>query len=434
MTERVPKEAGKVGSVGGRAGWTFLAFVFSLTAIAYLDRVCISAAKPAIREALGLSDSEMGWAFSAFTFAYALFEVPSGWLVDRFGPRLMITRIVIFWSLMTAMTGAASGFVSLMVIRLLFGLGEAGMFPGLARAFSAWIPPERHAAVFGWAITAALLSGALTQRAVISLMEWMSWRWAFPLFGAIGLVWAIAWFLWFRDEPPRRDRLEETVVMQQDVLSRSHRVPWRSLWRNRSLRALCVVYFGIIYGWYFYLTWMPDYLRRVHGFGAERAGWFSGLPLLCMALAVTAGGLYGDRLCARRGLVEGRRAMGAWSLPLAALLVSAAVFAGRGEVAAVLMSVAAGLASLSVASAWAVTLDLGGPHSGVVSGAMNMFGNLGGALSPLFVGYSVQLWAADGKRLGWDLPLYSMALMYGLSAWAWRMIDASDDGIRRGDR
>jgi ACS family glucarate transporter-like MFS transporter len=405
-----------------------LGFVLSLTAIAYLDRVCISAAKPAIKTALQLTDSQMGYVFSAFTFAYALFEIPSGWLADRFGPRLMITRIVVAWSLLTALTGTASGFLSLFLIRMLFGAGEAGMFPGLARAFAHWVPARSHAAVFGGSITAALISGAATQRAVVWLLERMEWRLTFPLFGGIGLLWAAAWYIWFRDDPAKHPGVNTAELKLLGKLNSSEKqgpVPWRNMVSSKSLWALCTVYFGIIYGWYFYLTWMPDYLQRAHGFSPQRAANFSALPLLSMAAAVCAGGYLSDALCLRLGRKMGRRATGLVSLPLAALCAVLATRAGSGEQAAGLLAAAAGLASLSVASAWAATLDLGGRNAGVVSGAMNMFGNLGGALSPVVVGHCVQSLAPTNPWAAWHLPILSTAAGYLLSLGCWLAIDTS---------
>jgi ACS family glucarate transporter-like MFS transporter len=404
----------------------FLGFVLTLTAIAYLDRVCISAAKPAIKAALALSDSEMGYVFSAFTFAYAVFEIPSGWLADRFGPRLMITRIVVLWSLMTAATGLTTGFLSLLLVRLLFGMGEAGMFPGLARAFVSWIPSSKHGSIFGLSITAALLSGALTQKLVVWLLDRMSWRWSFPLFGAVGIVWAGAWFFWFRDHPSQKAPLETPGAQTKSgsTLPRERSsVPWGSLVSSVRVWLLCLVYFGVIYGWYFYLTWMPDYLRRAHGFGADQAASFSAFPLIAMALAVAAGGYLTDALCRRWGLSRGRKLCGLVSLPVATVLVLVAAFWAQGTAAAVLLALAAGCASLSVASAWAASVDLGGSHSGVVSGAMNMFGNLGGALSPVVFGHCVQRWGSAHPWAAWHVPILTTAVCYLLSWVCWIFLD-----------
>lgn len=400
--------------------------MLSLTAIAYLDRVCISAAKPAIKEALHLTDSQMGYVFSAFTFAYALFEIPSGWLADRFGPRLMITRIVVLWSLMTAATGLTSGFTSLLWVRLLFGLGEAGMFPGLARAFVSWIPATAHGSIFGLSITAALLSGALTQKLVVWMLDHISWRWTFPIFGAVGLVWAVGWFWWFRDDPRELTRVgrdEASGVDSGKEVRTQASVPWKKLFSSGRIWALCLLYFGIIYGWYFYLTWMPDYLRRAHGLSASVAASFSAYPLVAMAVAVFFGGYLSDRFCRRWGLAKGRRLCGLVSLPVAIGLVCVAAFWAEGMTTAILLALAAGCASLSVASAWAATLDLGGAHSGVVSGTMNMFGNLGGALSPVVFGHCVQQWETAHPWAAWHVPILSTAVCYLLALGCWVVLD-----------
>jgi len=404
-----------------------LGFVLTLTAIAYLDRVCISAAKPAIKAALELTDSQMGYIFSAFTFAYALFEIPSGWLADRFGPRLMITRIVVAWSIMTALTGIATGFISLLIIRLLFGLGEAGMFPGLARAFSHWIPAKKHGSVFGLAITAALLSGAITQKLVIQMLGFMSWRWTFPVFGLVGITWAVAWYKWFRNDPRDHPAVSKSELAEigSNPPETHTNVPWARIFANKQLIAVCLVYFGIIYGWYFYLTWMPDYLQRAHAFSPSKAATYSALPLVSMAIGVFSGGYLTDTLCQRWGLKKGRRTCGLISLPLAALTVCLSTLVNSGVWAAALLALAAGLASLGVASAWAVTLDIGGPHAGVVSGAMNMLGNFGGALSPVVVGHCVQHWTTSNPWAAWHMPILSTAACYLLSFVCWMFIDAS---------
>src|SRR5262249_33480753 len=156
-----------------------LGFTLSLTALAYLDRVCIATAAPAIKVDLGLTDIQMGYVFSAFTLAYSIFEVPSGWLADRFGARLMLARIVLWWSAMTAATGLATGFASLLALRFLFGVGEAGTFPSIARAYGRWLPASERGRAFGLALMTAALGGALTQPLVVALLATAGWRVAF---------------------------------------------------------------------------------------------------------------------------------------------------------------------------------------------------------------------------------------------------------------
>ncbi len=402
-----------------RARHTMLGFALAAMAVAYLDRICISTAAPAIKSDLGLSDLQMGSVFSAFTLAYALFEVPSGWLADRFGARVTLTRIVLWWSAMTAATGAATGFASLVALRWLFGMGEAGVLPSLTRAFGRWLPLRERGRAFGLTIMAAALGGAATQPIVVWLLGVVSWRHAFPIFACVGLVWAFAWFWWFRDEPCEHagvNAAELAVIGCGDAAPEHRRVPWLRLMREPTILALAGMYFGSIYGWYFYLTWLPTYLLRARGFDLHAVGWLAMLPLLGIAAGSLGGGAVSDLLVRRFG-VRGLRLPGLIGLPLAALAVLGAIETGEPRTAALCLAAAAGLAALGVAPAWSVCLAVGGRHAGVVSGAMNTFGNLGGFASPLAVGWSLD---AIGS---WNAPLYSMVALYTIAALCWLGID-----------
>jgi MFS transporter, ACS family, glucarate transporter len=396
-----------------------LGFTLAVTAIAYLDRVCISTAAPAMKGDLGISDVEMGYVFSAFTLAYALLEVPSGWLADRFGARWMLTRIVIWWSAMTAATGAATGFVSLLSLRWLFGMGEAGVLPSIARAYGRWLPLAERGRAFGLTIMAAALGGAATQPLVVALLERLSWRHAFPIFGSVGLIWAAAWFAWFRDDPREHRGVNEAeLALIANLPPTPHpAVPWGALLRSRCMLALCAMYFAAIYGWYFYLTWLPTYLMRARGFELASAGWLAALPLLSIAAGSLLGGGLGDLLARRFGLRPGLRAPGLVGLPLAALAIAGAVTTSDPRRAAYCLAAAAGLAALGTAPAWAVCLAVGGRHAGVVGGAMNTFGNLGGATSPVVVGWCLQAWSS------WETPLWTVAAFYLVAAASWLGID-----------
>lgn len=195
-------------------------------------------------------------------------------------------------------------------------------------------------------------------------------------------------------------------------------VPWRKLARSRTLFFLCAMYGGVIYGWYFYLTWLPTYLLEARGFALQQAGWLSALPLVGIATGVFAGGWASDFLCQKVGVRVGRRVLGLIGLPLGAWAVVAGVITANAPMSAVYLAMAAGFAALGVAPAWAVCLEIGGRHAGVVTGAMNTFGNIGGALSPIVVGFCVQ-------RLGsWHAPLFSVAALYLFAAVCWLGIDA----------
>src|SRR5215510_4883916 len=218
-----------------------LAFAFLLAVVTYLDRICISAAAPFIMEDLQLSLLQMGVVFSAFTLAYSLFEIPSGWLGDVRGPRRVLTRIVLWWSAFTMLTGAARGLYSLVAIRFLFGAGEAGAFPNIARSFSRWFPVRERGRANGVMFLGSRMGGMLSAPIALLLVTRVGWRLSFVFFGTIGIVWAAAWYVWYRDRPEEHPGVdaEELAWIRQDRgrddaaalhnRDRGTGTPWRAL-------------------------------------------------------------------------------------------------------------------------------------------------------------------------------------------------------------
>jgi MFS family permease len=405
-----------------RTRYTMLLFALGTMALAYIDRVAISMSSSAIQRDLGLNDEQLGYAFSAFTLAYALFEVPSGWLADRFGARRMMTRIVLWWSAFTAATAAARGFVSLVSVRFLFGMGEAGVLPTLASAFRRWLPERERGRAFGLTVAAGALGSAISQPIVGAMLGAFSWRETFVAFGALGALWAGAWFWWMRDDP--RQHAAASAVEVAEIGPPAHEehrdVPWALLLRSRNLIVICAMYFCAIYGWYFFMTWLPQYLARARGFDIREIGVLAALPWVAIAAGCFFGGILSDALVRRRGLRFGLRAPGIVGLPIAALMIAGAIFTPSAAAATAFLTAAAGFAALGIASAWSTCLAIGGRHGGVVSGAMNMFGNLGGTVCPIVFGQSLQ-------HLGsWNLPLASVAVLYVVSGLMWWVIDPED--------
>lgn len=392
----------------------------TLVAIAYLDRVCISTAAPAMQAALGLDDFEMGLVFSAFTLSYALFEIPSGWLADRFGARITLTRIVLFWSAMTAATGMVGGFASLLMVRALFGVGESGAFPATSRIYSRWLPTAERGRAFGLVIATGPIAGALAQPLVVHLIGVSGWRSVFFMFGCVGLVWAVAFFLDFRDDPRAHPRVSDAELREigdgTEVIVRGS-APLGAMLASRTVIALSAMYLGAIYGWYFYLTWLPKYLLDARGFDMSRVGWLSAVPLGGIALGVLLGGYLADRLPAVFGRRTGRRIQGLVGLPLAALAVVLAAVTPSPVLAVCFLTAAAALAALGVAPAWTVCVEVGGARAGAVTGMMNTFGNLGGALSPFVFGLCLN------RYHSYAAPLFSMAALYLLAAACWLAVE-----------
>ena len=276
--------------------------------ITYLDRTCISVTAPNMMKDLGLTQIQMSFVFSAFTLAYGIFEIPSGWWGDRVGTRRVLTRIVTWWSTFTMLTGAAWNYAALLAIRFLFGAGEAGCWPNAARTISRWFPLSERGTAQGFFFMGTNLAGGFTPLLVTVMLGHISWRWLFVIFGSVGFVWAVFWRYWFRDEPAQHAavRAEELEWIEKGRMidaGHSHDgTPWKALLANRTAVLICAMYFAQAYGFNFYVTWLPTYLKNVRGFASVSLGVFAGLPLALGVLASPLGGLTTDRLTRRFGL------------------------------------------------------------------------------------------------------------------------------------
>ena len=406
-----------------RVRYRVVGIVVALGMITYLDRVCISTMAPDIMADLGLGKVQMGYVFSAFALAYALFEIPTAKMADRRGTRVVLTRIVLWWSAFTLATSAVLGYSSLLLVRFLFGAGEAGAWPCMARTFSLWIPQSERGRVQGIFFAGAHLMGGLTPLIVTAMLLVMPWRMVFVCFGLVGLVWTAVWYGWFRDEPAEHPAVNDAECR----LIKAGRAPamtheggwayWKRLLACRNVLALCVMYFPNSFVFYFCITWLPTYLKEMHGFAGGAAVFLSGLPLLLSISGDLFGGLITDRVTARFGLRHGRSTVGVISYLIAALCLLTVPSCPQPVVAAVLIAVAVAATMLSLAGAWATCMDIGGEHTGMVGAAMNTAGQVGSLLCPLIVAYSLQ-WFGN-----WNIIIYLMGALFLTGAVAWWVID-----------
>ncbi len=398
-----------------------LVLAFLLTVVTYLDRVCISAAAPAIMAELHISVLQMSAVFSAFILAYSLFEIPSGWLGDVRGPRRVLTRIVVWWSAFTMLTGAAQGLRSLLAIRFLFGAGEAGAFPNIIRSFARWFPERERGRASGVMFLGSRLGGMLSAPIALLLIARAGWRLSFVAFGAIGLVWALAWAWWYRDRPADHPGVNaaELAWIQQDgpQAAQAGPTPWHAIAASRSVWAVCVMYSAYGYGLYFYLTWLPTYLITELGFSALGGGFFASLPFLLAGIADVVGGWLTDRLARTRGLGAARGGLGCAAFLASAALLLASTATPVAAAKAALLAMALGSADLALSAAWAAPLDLAASHAGVITGLMNTFGNLGGLVAPWVAGWSVE------RLHSWTIPFLVTAVVYAVGAVAWLAVD-----------
>jgi ACS family glucarate transporter-like MFS transporter len=390
-----------------------------LASITYLDRVAISVTAADMRRDLGLSVVQMSWVFSAFVLSYGLFEIPTGWWGDRVGARRILTRIVTWWSAFTVLTGAAFSYSQLLVTRFLFGAGEAGAWPNVAIVFSRWIPQRERGTAQGLFFMGAHAAAGLTPILVATLSLYFHWRVLFVMFGAIGFVWSLAWYRWYRDMPREHASVspEERDYIEAGTLgSTKHdfsHTPWKRLLANRSIVFMCLMYFTQVYGFYLFITWMPTYFRESRGFETVALGLIAGLPMTLSAVADLVGGVSTDRMVRRFGTRTGRTVVGFVSLASAGIFMISGTFIANPYLAAVLLAIGAACSNLLLAAAWNTAVDVGGIHSGVVGATMNTAGQVAGFLSPLVTGYIVQYYS------NWDAPLYITGVLYLLGALCW---------------
>jgi ACS family glucarate transporter-like MFS transporter len=399
----------------------------TLAAVTYLDRVCISIVAPSIMRDLKLSQIQMGYAFSAFTLAYAIFEIPTARWADKIGSRKVLTRIVLWWSAFTMATAGAFSYVSLLVVRFLFGIGEAGAWPNAARVFARWIPARERGRVQGLFFAGAHLSGGLTPIAVAYLATFLHWRTIFLSLGAVGVFWSVAWFVWFRDEPrdhPSVSPAEADMIEASRGLPPGHAGSWKEVLKTRSLLPLCLQYFANTYGFFFFISWLPTYLEKSRGMASVELALFAGLPLLLSVVADITGGLTTDALSKHFGLRVGRCGVGAVAYLLAAVGMAAGTLVGNARLAGILIATGGALSMFTLAPAWATAIHLGGKNSGALSATMNTAGQIGGMLSPVVLAYIVQKWG------NWSLPLHILSGLYLMAAVSWLLIHperAEDD-------
>ncbi|MGC3956527.1 MAG: MFS transporter [Verrucomicrobiota bacterium] len=414
--------ASRVRMVATNTRHKVIVWAVACSIITYIDRVCIAQAKPHIVGELHLTDAQWGLVLSAFVWSYALFEVPTGWMGDVFGARKTLTRVVVWWSIFTAATAAAWSFLSLVVIRFLFGIGEAGCFPNITRAFTTWLPDRERVRAQGINWMCARWGGAFTPLLVGLILRWVDWRQAFIAFGALGIVWAVFFYRWFRDDPkdhPDVNAAELEVIRDGQAPDPGHpHLPVGKLMSSLSIWLLWLQYFAISYSWYFYITWLPDYMGVTLGLDPKQYGWLNGAPLFLGGLGCFVGGMVLAKLTKTMGSMKARRLVGQLGAVVAAACLIIAVQMKDPFLALFFLSFSSFGNDLTMPAAWGAAMNLGGRFAGSVSGSMNMMGNGGGGLFPITYPFL-------RSNFGIESVFYVNAAVYALSFLAWTLLDSS---------
>lgn len=398
--------------------------VLGLTVIAYMitymDRQVLATARPVIRDELGISLVMMGWITFGFRISYALFQIPGGWMGDRIGARRALTLIVTWWSAFTAFTALAWSGVSMLIIQVLFGFGEAGAFPIATRSLSRWMRPTERGFAQGVTHAGSRLGAAIAPAIVVLIIAGFGWRPAFLLFGLLGVLWATAWFLYYRDTPEEHRGVN--VAERQLIGSgrkRSNHVPWRQIFAHGNLWILAAMYFCYNFNLNVYQDWFPTYLHDSRGLTLAKMGIYASFPLLAGVFGDMAGGWTSDAVLRATGRVNlARRWVAIAGFVLSGAATIPAVLAHDPKASVAFYCVAFFSLEWTVGISWAIPLDIGGDFAGSVSAVMNSLGNIGGALSAPVVTYVV-------KYLGWHVPFYTTSVLCAIAVLLFLKIDAS---------
>lgn len=375
--------------------------------IAYIDRVNISVAGPTIRKELDLTPTELGLIFSAFAYPYAAMQIAGGWMSDRFGPRLVLAMLSLVWATATILTGVSWSVASLVVFRILVGIGEGGAFPTATRAFACWLPVRERGFAQGITHSFARLGGAVTPPIVLAIVARYGWREAFYVLGAVSLAWTAVWVASFRDTPDEHPWVSgsELAAISADCEStRAARGP--TPWRKILSRMWLVTVVDFCYGWslWVFLTWLPSYLSDARGFKLDRIALMTTLPLLGGVVGDTLGGVISDTIFRRTGrLPLARRTLLVVGLGGAFAFILPAIATGSALGAVYLLAAAFFFLELTNAVLWTLPLDIAGQYAGTAGGIMNTGFGVAGMISPVVFGVLIE-------RTGhYELPFFISA-------------------------
>ncbi|PWK28522.1 sugar phosphate permease [Arcicella aurantiaca] len=402
-----------------------LLLVFVIFAIiTYLDRNSISVIGTKITDELQLSDKQWGLVLGAFSLAYGAFEIPTGMLVDRYGPRITLFRIVIWWSIFTILTGFVQGFYMLLIVRFLFGAGEAGAFPTASVAIARWFPAIQRGSIQSVVWMGSRLGGALAPFLSVMLANAYGWRMVFYIFGSLGAIWAIYWWFWFKDEPRDMKGITAEEVKEieegRSVKTISHSLlPWKTFLKSANLWALMGMYHCLLYGAYFYMSWMPKYLEKGRGIDKSDLSWMVSLPFVLGMAGCLAGGFASDYLSKKRGLKFGRRYVGMFGLVMAGICMITGSLIADTSWAIIFLALGLAFKDFTLPVAWAVATDIGGKNAGTVAGTMGLAGQLGSAIMASAFGFIL---TSTGS---YEIPVRIIGCLVIVGGLLWFKIDAS---------
>lgn len=415
------RHAANTGTVRAtKTRWLVLFLISLMYLICYMDRSNISVAQPEIAKAFGLSKTSMALVLSAFTWSYALGQIPAGWLGDRFGPKRVLTAIMSWWSIAAMMTGAALGLGSLFAARFFLGLGEAGAFPVASRGMQLWFPRSERGRIQGTTHFFSRFAVAVTPLVAATILLAFGWRAIFFIFGSLGLVWSAAFALFYRNRPEEHSGVNaaELAQIRGQAASEPARqsVPWRKILGSPNMWYIALGYCCFFFGTNFYLTWYPTYLREHRHMTLQALGILGSIPLFAGMAGDLVGGSLSDLVFKKTGKARfARSIVAAPGFVLSGVFLIPAATTGSAMASVLYLAASFFFLEFVIGPAWAVPMDVGGQFSGTVTAVMNMAGALAASFTPLIFGYYF------GKG-SWDIPFVITSCVMLLGAVIWTFL------------
>jgi len=396
-----------------KATHTVLGLVCIMYFITYIDRVNIATAASDIQKELGLSNTQLGLAFSAFAYPYLLFQVAGGWVGDRFGPRRTLFWCGVVWALATILTGFITGLLTLVLARMLLGFGEGATFPTATRAMQDWTPAGQRGLAQGLTHSFARLGNAATPPLIATLMVAVTWRGSFVLLGLVSLVWVLVWVFYFRNDPKDHPAITEAELLRLPLrrtqAAVEKRVPWRPLLRR--MWPVTLTYF--CYGWclWLYLNWLPLFFKNSYSMDIKKSAIFASGVFFAGVIGDSLGGVLSDALLARTGNVRFARLSVVVGGFVGALLSLLPILFYRDlTVAALCLSGGFFFAEIVIGPIWSVPMDIAPQYSGTAAGLMNSGSALAAIVSPLLAGYLIDVTG------NWYLPFLLTMVVLAIGA------------------
>jgi MFS transporter, ACS family, glucarate transporter len=401
--------------------YRILFFLFSLMFITYLDRISIGLVGKRIIAEFHLTHEQFGWVLSAFSLAYAIFEIPSGIMGDRKGQKVVLIRIVLWWSLFTALTGITTGLLSLIIVRFLFGMGEAGALPNTSGVISHWLPTSELSKGISISLAGQIAGAAIAPFIVVPLATAFGWRSAFFVNGFVGLIWVLACVLWFQNNPSGMKGISEEeknyIEKNRYITRHSAGISWKGMLKNRSLIALVSSFFCSQWGMYFFIAWMPVYLQEGRHFSENNMKFISSLVFIPAIVTSLVVGVLGDRLVKKKGLKIGRRTVGMASLGINSILFLSEALTQNNTILIACFIAGFSCQLILGTAALGVCIDIGGNHAGAVSGLMNCIGQIGAFFLAIVFGKIVDTTGS------FDAPLFVISGLMLIGSLCWLLVD-----------